>query len=260
MRLFNIRIKQNIPGLRGIIAKARRLATPIEQVHETILVVEHKRRQVFVVLDPVVDLVRPGPQIQALAHAVGYAISIAEEVLVQRDVREGGHLGQDLAHGGVAARAVPAGVPQVVLVKVDERTQAAVAVAQVSGLDGGVDGPGVRGGLRVRPLGPAVQKLKAVVVEPAAEGQAAREGARAQQAQCLGPNHLVDVGHDDDVAILRLAHAALEAWKDLRQHGVALEVLAVPGAGWVVARRVLQLVVDELVVVRGEALPVLLDD
>lgn len=167
-------------------------------------------------------------------------------------MRKAGHLVEELLHGGEAAAAVPGGVAEARLVEVAQKGHAAVAVAQVGRADGAP--ARVVGGLGVRPLGPGVQELERVVVEARGQRQAAREVARPQQEERLGARDLVDVGHEDDVAVDG-GGAAGQLGEDLVVHGVALQILIVPGPLGVEVGREVELVVDHLVVEAAEALP-----
>lgn len=106
----------------------------------------------------------------------------------------------------------------------------------------------------MRPLRPRVQELERVVVEARGQRQAAREVARPQQEQRLGARDLVDVGHEDDIAIDG-GGAAGQLGEDLVVHCVALQILIVPGPLGVEGRGKGELVVDHLVVEAAEALP-----
>lgn len=116
----------------------------------------------------------------------------------------------------------------------------------------------VKSRLRVWPLRARVQELKRVVVEFGEQGQPAREPAGSEELDCLGPGDLVDVGDDNDVALVGDL-GALESGKHLGEHGVALEVLIVPGDFWCEVVGELELVVYEFFVVLFEPVPVRLD-
>lgn len=108
------------------------------------------------------------------------------------------------------------------------------------------------------PLGAAMKKLKAVIVKVASESETAGEFAGSQDDECFGSNNLVHVGDDHDVP-LRWGPGASKAREDLCEEGVSLQSLIVPCYDRMKVLRILQLVVDDLVKVRGQLIPVLLD-
>ncbi|KAA8569983.1 hypothetical protein EYC84_002321 [Monilinia fructicola] len=104
---------------------------------------------------------------------------------------------------------------------------ARMSTAQTMRLDGVVQAA-IERRLRMSPLFAPVPELEGIVVELRAQREDDGELAVAQHLQGGRADDFVDVGHEDDVAFGGFL-LVREVREDLREHGVALELLLDPG-------------------------------
>ncbi len=119
-----------------VVAKAGAGAVPVQEIREPLGPVQQQRGHVTVAVDALVFLAGAVPEVAPAPHALGDAVAVAVDLLVEPDVRERCHLGEDLPDRREARRAVPPSAPKLTLIQADEGPQAAVGVPEVDRVDG----------------------------------------------------------------------------------------------------------------------------